>query len=202
MLATSRQSFALYAVAFAMLRVVWPFLLTHNTCFQCAGRRSPVFGLALPHEQVHRDARQHCLVLCRWLNCAWGASICRHASHQCHLCYFRFGSVCRLCYPNRCTVDLEEGERVDARNILAWCMGECASSGCEMTSSRIRNLVERTLRVCLHLLDGIHVDRFPLPDDETNGCSEHELHRRRSWRCSRVLCRLVLLPCIRWCALV
>ena len=202
MLATSRQSFALYALTFAMFRIVWLFLPTHNTCLQCAGRRSPVFGLALPHEQVHQDACQHGLVLCSWLNCAWGAGICRHASHRCRLCYLRFGSVRRLYYSNRCTVDLEEGEWLDARSILARCVGECASLRREMTSSTIRNLVERTLHVCLCLLDDVHVDRCPFPDDGTNECSEHELHRRCSWRRSRVLSRLVLLPRIRWRALV
>lgn len=202
MLAASRQSFALCVYAFSSFRIVWLILLTQNSYFQCARRRSPVFGLALPHEQVHQDARQHCLVLCSRLNCAWSASICRHAGHQCRLCYLRFGSVCRLCDPNHCTVDMEEGEWMDARNIFARCMGECASLGCEMTSSRIRNLVERTLRVCRRLLDGLHVDRFPLPNDGTNKRSEHELHRRRSWRRSPVFSRLVLLSRIRWRALV
>jgi hypothetical protein len=124
MLAASRQSFALYVLVLTTSRTV-RFPIT-NVCTQCARRCSSIFGCALPHEQVHQDTRQHCLVLCGGLNLARSAGICGNPSDQRRLLHLNYGSVCRIFYSNRCTMDLEEGKWVDTRSILAWCVGECA----------------------------------------------------------------------------
>jgi hypothetical protein len=106
MLAASRQSFALYVLAPIIFRIV---RLSINACTQCARWCSAVLGLALPHEQVYQDARQHCLVLCCRLNLAWCASFRGNPSHQCRLFHLNHGPLSRVLYSNRCTVDLEEG---------------------------------------------------------------------------------------------
>lgn len=106
MLAASRQSFALYVLPPIKFRIV---RLSINLCTQCAGWCSALLGLALPHERVYQDARQHCLVLCCRLNLAWFAGVCGIPSHQRSLLYLNHRPLSRVLYSNRCAVDLEEG---------------------------------------------------------------------------------------------
>jgi hypothetical protein len=106
---------------------VWkPVRLSINVCTQCARRCSSIFGCALPHEQVHQDTRQHCLVLCGRFNLTRSAGICGNPSDQRRLLHLNYGSICCFFNSNSCTMDLEEGKWVDTRNVLAWCVGECA----------------------------------------------------------------------------
>ena len=97
-----------------------------NVCTQCARRCSSIFGGSIPHEQLHQDTRQHCLVLCGGLNRTWSASLCGNPSDQRRILHLNYGTVCRIFYSNRRTMDLEEGKWVDTRSVLAWRVGECA----------------------------------------------------------------------------
>jgi hypothetical protein len=80
--------------------------------------------LALPYERLYQDTSQHRLVLYGGINRAWFTSLRGTPSGQRRLCHLDYFIVCRILYSDRRAVDLEEGEWMEARTILAWRMGE------------------------------------------------------------------------------
>ena len=197
MLAASRQSFALYVIICRTVR------LSTNVATQRAGWCPPILELALPHEQLHQDTSQHCLVLCCGLNRAWCTRVRRHPSSQRRLFHLDYCIVCRVLYPDRCAVDLEEGKRMDARSFLAGGMGECFLVYMYQNARRrVFGNLERTLRMGLRRLDDIYLDYFLLANDEAHERTSHELHCRRSRWYAHAFSRMVLFPHIRRRALV
>lgn len=162
MLVSSRQSFALYVLTCPTT----PRRPIIDIVTQCAGWRSPILELALSHKRLYQDTSQHCLALCGGLNRAWRTCLRRHPSSQCRLFYFEYCTVHRVLYPNHCAVDLEEGERMDARTVLAWSMGECFFASPIVKKCWTGSTLERNLRNRLCDLDDLHFDCFLLSDDE------------------------------------
>ena len=80
----------------------------------------------VPHERVHQDTRQCCLVLCNQVDWAWCASVRKPDRNQRRPLHGSYGPEHRIFDSDCFTVDLEEGGWVDTGNILARCMGECA----------------------------------------------------------------------------
>jgi hypothetical protein len=48
---------------------------------QCAGRCPSILQLALPHERLHQDASEQCLVLCLWRHSSRCARVRGHSSN-------------------------------------------------------------------------------------------------------------------------
>ena len=73
----------------------------------------------------------------------------------------------------------------------------------EVTREKLLNSdIEWNLCVRLRQLDGVYFDRVFFPDNQAYGCFGYELHRRRPRRRVHTLPRVVLLPGLRWRALV